>query len=405
MMRLPQHDQTSRLILASSATPFLDGYSTASAAFLISLLPGFSPLEVALFTSLYLVGSFLGALGVGSVTDHWGRRPPYLTLMSAVGIMVAFAAICPSVTGLLVMRLVTGFALGGDYPVSQAMVSEHCCDKVRPQALTFLMLAWYFGALAGVVASAPVTQGTLPWTAILWFQAGIAAVALVLRLGISESPDWLAHKKAYRRLRARSLNSGILAEVQSIFETIGIHKGAVVFCSAFWLCQTIPATIMMLYSPKILYNISGTTSSFVQMLILYGFFLIGTVPAGSRYLLSHPKAVLSITFLTMAMGIFGVFLFAEKSEILTNISFVIFAVSYGLQSPLDFVYPNRLFQTEVRGTLIGVVTSVSRIGAAGAAFTFPLLEHHFAIEILLGCGICVLILGFLIATKWAPGDK
>ena len=57
-----------RVMLSSGAGPFLDGFSTASAAFLISLIEGITPLETAFFTSLYLAGSFIGAAIFGSMS-------------------------------------------------------------------------------------------------------------------------------------------------------------------------------------------------------------------------------------------------------------------------------------------------------------------------------------------------
>ena len=171
------------------------------------------------------------------------------------------------------------------------------------------------------------------------------------------------------------------------------------------LCQTIPATIMMLYSPTILHDMTGSDDAILQMLLLYGFFLAGVLPSGSPYLANRPKLVLATTFVTMALGLLGVLFFAKTSLLLTNISFILFAVSYGLQAPLDFIYPNQLFATQVRGSLVGAVTAISRIGATGAAFIFPVLEPYFELSALFGAGLFVLALGFMIAVKFAPADR
>ena len=113
-----------RVMLSSGAGPFLDGFSTASAAFLISLIEGITPLETAFFTSLYLAGSFIGAAIFGSIADHVGRRPPFLVTMAVVCVLTVLAATFPIIGLLLFMRLALGICLGGDYPVGQAMVFE-----------------------------------------------------------------------------------------------------------------------------------------------------------------------------------------------------------------------------------------------------------------------------------------
>lgn len=162
---------------------------------------------------------------------------------------------------------------------------------------------------------------------------------------------------------------------------------------------------MMLYSPTILHDMTGSDDAILQMLLLYGFVLAGALPSGSPYLVNRPKLVLATTFVTMALGLLGVLCFAKTSLLLTNIAFILFAVSYGLQAPLDFIYPNQLFATPVRGSLVVAVTAISRIGATGAAFIFPMLEPYFELSALFGAGLFVLALGFMIAVKFAPADR
>lgn len=90
-----------RITLLAAGTPFLDGFSTASAAFLISLVPGLSALEVALFTSLFLLGSFVGAFAVAPLGDRLGRRPVFLASVFSVFALAALAAAVPAVRVLL----------------------------------------------------------------------------------------------------------------------------------------------------------------------------------------------------------------------------------------------------------------------------------------------------------------
>lgn len=398
-----------RVMLSSGAGPFLDGFSTASAAFLISLIEGITPLETAFFTSLYLAGSFIGAAIFGSIADHVGRRPPFLVAMAVVCALTVLAATFPIIGLLLFMRLALGICLGGDYPVGQAMVFETVPAKRRNTALSILMLAWYLGALTGIFASIPAVTGHMHWVSILYLQSALAAVTLALRYGVAESEIWLKSTRPqtqhaairqtlFTRPRFRSYLSDMRLAVSGNAKNF-------FFCASFWLCQTIPATIMMLYSPTILHDMTGSDDAILQMLLLYGFFLAGVLPSGSPYLANRPKLVLATTFVTMALGLLGVLFFAKTSLLLTNISFILFAVSYGLQAPLDFIYPNQLFATQVRGSLVGAVTAISRIGATGAAFTFPVLEPYFELSALFGAGLFVLALGFMISVKFAPADR
>ena len=71
---------------------------------------------------------------------------------------------------------------------------------------------------------------------------------------------------------------------------------------------------MMLYSPTILHDMTGSDDAILQMLLLYGFFLAGVLPSGSPYLANRPKLVLATTFITMALGLLGVLCFAKDRK-------------------------------------------------------------------------------------------
>lgn len=158
-----------RITLLAVGTPFLDGFSTASAAFLISLVPGLSALEVALFTSLFLLGSFVGAFAVAPLGDRLGRRPVFLASVFSVFALAALAAAVPAVSVLLFMRFLTGVAAGADYPAGQALVTEHVNEHYLTRALSALMLAWYAGAIAGVLAAVPALRWDADWRGMLVF--------------------------------------------------------------------------------------------------------------------------------------------------------------------------------------------------------------------------------------------
>lgn len=394
-----------RVMASSGAGPFLDGFSTSSAAFLISLIDGITSLQVAFFTSLYLAGSFVGAMAFGALADHVGRRPPYVAGMALVCIALVLGAATPAIACLLVMRLVLGVCLGGDYPVGQAIVYEKLSPRWRNTALSVLMLAWYLGALAGVCASIPAVRGEMSWQGILYIQTALAVVALFLRFGVGESEVWLqsTSDKAEKSFELNPINA-MVCWCANVNAAIAENRKEFFFCAAFWLCQTVPATIMMLYSPSILRQMTGSDDAIVQMLLLYGFFLVGVLPASCAFFASRPKAVLVGTFAVMAAGLLGVVCFAKSCPWLGNVSFMLFAAAYGLQAPLDFIYPNQLFPTKARGSLVGAVTAVSRLGSTGAAFFFPLLEPHFDLTVLFGAGLLVLALGLVVAVKFAPSD-
>lgn len=393
-----------RLVAAVAGTPFLDGWSTASAAFLILLAPGLDACGTGLLTSLYYVGFAIGSTAVGRLSDRIGRRRLFLAAMAVVLILSLAEPLLPasiSLVALLVMRAGTGFAIGGDYPVGQALVSELAPESCQGRALTCLMIAWYVGAIAAVLFFLAALDRELPWQAGLIAEAIIAGALLLLRLGVPESPLWTRVRTPEARQAAFPVNPEPLTEPARI-------RRSFLFCAAFWLCQTIPATVLMLYGARLMSAISGEAEGFVGALLLYGCFLLGVLPATWRPLARRPRAVLVGTFIVMAgaLALIGVtFLRAsangavESDSLAASVAFILFALAYGLQTPLDFVIPNRLFPDRLRARLVGMLTTISRAGTLGIAFAFPMLEKLAPSGLLMIAGAALLALGALLSAR------
>ncbi len=400
-----------RLVAAAAGTPFLDGWSTASAAFLIVLVPGLDAFGTGLLTSLYYVGFAIGSTVVGRLSDRIGRRPLFLAAMAAVALLSLAELLLPasiSLAALLVMRAGTGFVIGGDHPVGQALVSELTPETGRSRALTCLMTAWYVGAISAVLLLLAALDQGLPWQSALIAEAVIAGALLLLRLGVPESPLWARTPKTpapVRRFRSPAVHDRLAnsAKIRRSF----------LFCAAFWLCQSIPATALMLYGARLLSAISGEAEGFVGALLLYGCFLLGVLPAAWRPLARRPRSVLIGTFIVMAgaLALIGAtFLRASANgaaggdSLAASVAFILFALAYGLQTPLDFVIPNRLFPDRLRARLVGMLTTISRAGTLGIAFAFPMLERLAPSGILMLAGAALLALGALLSARCMPRE-
>lgn len=381
--------------LCGAGTPFLDGFSTASAAFLILTIPGLDALEVALLTSLNLGGSFLGSLLIGPLADRFGRRPFFIASVAAFVVVTAAAIALPEVAVILFMRLATGFLVGGDYPVSQAIVTENVTETFRARALAMLMLAWNVGALVAALASLPVLLSGISWTLFFWMQAAVAALLTLLRLRVPEPHAW-HHAKT-------TPTDGTDGRHPAAWNREDL--GNLVFCAGFWLCQTIPVTVMMFYAGRILERFTGTTGPVTHMLLLYGFFMVGAIPSTLPFVARRPKLVLLSTFATMAAGLAMVFPWGGEPSSLAGLGFVLFAFAYGLQAPIDFVYPNLLFRTVNRARSVGVITALARVGATLSAFSFPLLLEQFGAPAMFAGGLVILALGLVLTVFSAPSDE
>jgi MFS family permease len=145
----------------------------------------------------------LGALVFGRFGDRSGRKRAFLitiTLMGlatvGVGLLPDYAAIgatAPFV--LLAMRLVQGFAIGGEYGGAAIYVAEHAEQRRRGAATGWIQTAAAIGlflALA-VIFSCRTLFGETAFHAWAWrlpfvLSAGLLAISLWIRLKLHESP-------------------------------------------------------------------------------------------------------------------------------------------------------------------------------------------------------------------------
>ncbi|MEU1945162.1 MFS transporter [Streptomyces sp. NPDC020125] len=139
-----------------------------------------------------LIGLFFGSIVLGRVADAVGRQKLYLYnfVLIAIASAAQFWAYDPMV--LFLLRLVIGFGLGADYAVGPTLLSEFAPRRLRGILLGSLTVLWTVGyVLANILGTyIPITDSAAHW--LLASGALPALLVLLLRIGIPESPSWLA---------------------------------------------------------------------------------------------------------------------------------------------------------------------------------------------------------------------
>jgi hypothetical protein len=157
----------------------------------------------------------IGALIFGGIGDRVGRKGAFLitvTMMGAatvgIGLLPTYAQAGPLAPLLLIlMRIVQGTALGGQYGGAAIYVAEHAKAERRGMYTGFVQAA----AAPGLVAALTVVLLTRAavgetrfaaadwlggWRAPFLLSAGLLAISIWMRLKLSESPAFLALKEA-----------------------------------------------------------------------------------------------------------------------------------------------------------------------------------------------------------------
>ncbi len=167
----------------------------------------------------------LGALVFGKIGDSRGRKNAFLITISlmgiatfAIGLLPDYAQIGPAAPIFLIaLRVVQGFALGGEYGGAAIYVAEHA-----PSGQRGLQTSWIqTSAAIGLVGALAVIWGLRTglgeeafsawgWRLPFLFSLGLLAISLWIRVRLEESPVFQA-MKAEGRASSRAMAETFLA--------------------------------------------------------------------------------------------------------------------------------------------------------------------------------------------------
>ncbi|WP_232531756.1 MFS transporter [Microbacterium halophytorum] len=245
-----------RRILASSfigtAVEYYDFilYSVAAAVVFNNVFFSGLPAGVALFASFatLAVGYVMRPLGgivFGHFGDRVGRKKMLVLSMMMMGIATTLIGLLPTTAQigvvapivLVLLRLVQGIAVGGEWGGAALMAMEHAPQRKRGFATSFANAGGPAGAILATVVVSVVSSATgenfltWGWRIPFLLSAVLIVVGLVIRLRVSESP-------LFRRLEQSSAKRRL-----PILEVITDHPRAVLLALlatlSFYCCQGI----------------------------------------------------------------------------------------------------------------------------------------------------------------------
>ncbi len=147
---------------------------------------------------LTLAARPVGALIFGLAADKYGRRPTLMVDIILFSVLEFASAFAPSLAAFLVLRVLFGVAMGGEWGVGASLTMETINPKARGIVSGLLQAGYPSGyLLASIVFT--VLYPFIGWRGMFMVGAAPALLVLYIRSHVDESPVFLARERATRK--------------------------------------------------------------------------------------------------------------------------------------------------------------------------------------------------------------
>jgi MHS family proline/betaine transporter-like MFS transporter len=338
-------------------------------------------LTMAVFAAGFL-GRPIGAIAFGSIGDRFGRRIALIIGIITMALPTAAIGLLPSynqigITAtiiLILMRLMQGFSLGGEFSTCITYIVEHARIERRGvvggTAFISMCLGMLFGSLAAL--SMPYfmsDQDLMEWGWRVPFLAGIVIgfVGLYVRLKLSESPLYNS---------AKVHNSLSASPIHDLFK---YHWKNLLMGISIYITVTTPFFTSTVYVESLMkmMGYTSTESNIVGIAILITMMLVLPISSflsdifGRKFILIT-GILMIIIFTAPLLGMLGEMNFYKA--LISQIGYAAIIAWYMAPVPTLLV---ELFPTKVRLTGIALSYNVSAALFGGTAPMVAMLLQKF----------------------------
>jgi SHS family lactate transporter-like MFS transporter len=143
--------------------------------------------SVAVAVTLTLAARPFGALLFGWLADRHGRRPILMADILLYSLLEFLSAFAPSLTALIVIRTLFGFAMGGEWGIGASLVMETIPPGTRGLISGLLQEGYAFGYLLASIVYYFLFDA-IGWRGMFMVGVAPALLVVVIRMWVKESP-------------------------------------------------------------------------------------------------------------------------------------------------------------------------------------------------------------------------
>jgi len=150
-----------------------------------------SALDITAALTASLVTRPLGAFIFGLLADRYGRRLPLMLDILFYSVVEVFSGLAPNYTVFLILRLLYGIGMGGEWGVGASLAMESVPTKWRGILSGLLQEGYALGYLLAAAAYWAVFPHW-GWRALFFLGGAPALLTLFIRAKVKESEAWKA---------------------------------------------------------------------------------------------------------------------------------------------------------------------------------------------------------------------
>lgn len=364
-----------------------------------------------LTSSVFFIGSGLGSVLSGPITDNYGRK-----LMVCGSTLLLFLSSCSSayiteVWQFILLRTVIGISFGGINVSLYVLLTESMPAKKRSLVSNILLGSWGCGFLLLALLAYYVQI----WRQLLFLSSFTTAASFILSLGLFESPNWLnLNRKSTAALRilrkisafnGKPLDEGIKLKSNvkegsdsTTYSYIHFFNNIKAFSLVFAQCFLWLSAALMSYGVifegaslggNIYFNFAVSTLAEIPSFCL-------VVPA-TTYI--GRKTCSFWSFFLSALLVCGIGFVPEDLSIARIVMATISKMFLNIAFYIVYLWSFEIFPTILRSQGMNLCQISTRVGAATAPFITDILTNvtfWLPFVIMAGTGIGSALLSFVL---------
>lgn len=332
---------------------------------------------IVLTTSLTLMLRPVGALIFGILADRFGRRIPLMVDIICYSVIELLTAFSPNYVVFLILRVLFGVAMGGEWGLGSSMAMESLPARSRGLFSGILQQGYACGYLLGAIVYFLIFTlfPGLSWRAM--FIVGVLPALLVvfIRSKVPESPVWL-HKQETLQAQGASAWSGMGNAIKSHW-ILFIY--VILLMTAFnSLSHGTQDNLPIFLQAQLKLGVASTST--ITIISNIGAIIGGTLFGYYSQQWGRRRAIIIACILGLIMIPLWVGMVRIPGlNLLVSIAIGAFLLQFMVQGAWGVIpaHLNELSPTDVRGTFPGFAYQLGNLFAAGIVFGEALLAQQF----------------------------